>query len=213
MQLRWFFVFIVAHPVKRLRNNCVFSSLDITAGLSRFWQAFGTVVDLMEQLPGDRIIHFCWYNKYLQQQEAAREPESNKLQYPCSSPCRMWFHCFTLRDRASADNSCGVFLVLVLDPQPPQSSFFFLLLLKAIWPLIWLKLCWRLSGSVWEPSSHLRSGWQHVQEHDDRPWEPVRHHQVTLLHTLGIEGTEQVLPQSFGRADWPRFIYLFYYYY
>ena len=33
-------------------------------------------------------------------------------------------------------------------------------------------------GPVWESSSHLCSGRQHVPQHDDRPGEPVRHHQV-----------------------------------
>lgn len=41
-----------------------------------------------------------------------------------------------------------------------------------------------ISGSIWKPPSHLRPGRQHVQKHDDRPREPVRHHQVRLPLTI-----------------------------
>lgn len=44
------------------------------------------------------------------------------------------------------------------------------------------------SGSVREPPSHLRPGRQHVQKHDDRPREPVRHHQVRAAQRSGVGG-------------------------
>ena len=49
---------------------------------------------------------------------------------------------------------------------------------------------WLDTGPVWEPAPHLRPRWQHVPEHDDRPWEPVCDHQVCGFLLRGFRLTE-----------------------
>ena len=58
-------------------------------------------------------------------------------------------------------------------------------------------------GPVWEPSSHLRSGRQHVPQHDDRPGEPVRHHQVWGHSSRFLSRQDILIPSlSLHKTRW-----------